>query len=64
MSNLTLYIPDAIYVKMKKYNELKWSEIARKAIEEKIKQLEESDYRLTALKRLSKEEDASEFFDL
>ena len=32
MPNITLSIPDDIYRKMKKYPEVKWSEVARKAI--------------------------------
>ena len=63
MTNITLYVPDSIYKKMKKYKELKWSEIAREAIEEKIKQLEEADMRIYGLKRLLKEgEEADDLF--
>lgn len=36
MSNITLAVPEELHKKMKKYPEFKWSEIARKAIEEKI----------------------------
>ncbi len=38
---LTLSIPREIYEKMKKHPEVKWSEIARKAIIEYLKKLEE-----------------------
>ena len=36
MANVTLAIPDELHKKMKKHPEFKWSELARKAIEEKI----------------------------
>ncbi len=37
---MTLSIPDELHKKMKKFNELRWSEIARKAIEERVNDLE------------------------
>jgi predicted CopG family antitoxin len=40
MTNITLSIKDEIYNRMKKHSEIKWSEIARKAIEKKIQELE------------------------
>lgn len=40
MPNITLSIPDEIYKKMKKYREVRWSEVARKAIVEYLKKLE------------------------
>jgi len=42
MANITLSLPDDIYKKMKKYSEIKWSEVARKAIVDYIKKLEGS----------------------
>ena len=36
MPNMTLSIPEPLHAKMKKHPEFKWSEVARKAIEEKI----------------------------
>ncbi|MFW5936114.1 MAG: hypothetical protein ACOCSC_02365 [Candidatus Hadarchaeota archaeon] len=47
MANITLSIPNDVYRKMKKYKEIKWSEVARKAIMEYLEQLEESDQRTT-----------------
>ncbi len=47
MANITLSVPNDVYRKMKKYKEIKWSEIARKAIMEYLEQLEESDRRTT-----------------
>lgn len=64
MANITLSVSEDIYKKIKKHKEIKWSEVARKAIEEKLKQIEETDYRKYSLKRLSEEgEDAKEIFD-
>ena len=40
MTNITLSIPDKLKKKMEKYPEIKWSQVARKAIEEKVKDLE------------------------
>ena len=42
LPNITLSIPDDIYKKMKKYSEIKWSEVVRKAIVDYLKKLEES----------------------
>ena len=42
MPNITLSIPESIYKKMKKYSEIKWSEVVRKAIVEYLEKLEES----------------------
>ena len=36
MPNVTLAIPKPLHDKMKQHSEFKWSEIARKAIEERI----------------------------
>lgn len=40
MANMTLAIPDELHKKMKQMNEIRWSEIARRAIEERINDLE------------------------
>jgi len=40
MANLTLSIPEVLYKKMKKHPELKWSEVARQAIQEKVQDQE------------------------
>lgn len=39
MGNITLSIPDDIHKEMKDFSEVKWSEVARKAIVEKIETL-------------------------
>jgi len=38
--NLTLSVPDKIHKQMKHFSEVKWSEVARKAIIEKIEILQ------------------------
>ncbi len=40
MTNITLSIPDGLKKRMAKFNEIKWSEIARRAIEQRIDDLE------------------------
>jgi len=40
MVNMTLSIPEELHGKMKCFSEIKWSEIARRAIEERINDLE------------------------
>lgn len=37
---MTLSIPDDLIKKMRAFNEIKWSEIARKAIEKRVEDLE------------------------
>ena len=44
MPNITLSIPDEVYEKMKRYAEVKWSEVARKAIIDYLRKLEEGAY--------------------
>jgi hypothetical protein len=40
MPNITLSIPQKIYQNMKKYPEIRWSEVARKSIQKEIDYLE------------------------
>ncbi|RLI81219.1 hypothetical protein DRP07_07795 [Archaeoglobales archaeon] len=47
MPNITLSLPDDIHKKMKKYSEIKWSEVVRKAIVDYIRKLEESRVEVT-----------------
>ncbi len=54
MPNITLSVPDEIYKKMKKYSEIKWSEVVRKAILEYLKKLEENKVE-TSTKEILKE---------
>ena len=43
MTNMTLAVPDELYVIMKKHREIKWSEVARQALWDKAKKLEIGD---------------------
>jgi predicted CopG family antitoxin len=40
MVNMTLAIPDELHKRMKKISEIRWSEIARRAIEQRVNDLE------------------------
>jgi hypothetical protein len=40
MPNITLSIPEEIHIIMKKHREMRWSEVARKAIVEEVKKIE------------------------
>ncbi len=40
MGNMTLAIPDEVQEDMKRFSEVRWSEVARKAIIEKLETLE------------------------
>ena len=40
MSNITLMVPEELQRRMRKHNEIRWSEVIRKAIEKKINDLE------------------------
>lgn len=63
MGNITLSLPDEIHDKMKSFKELKWTHIIRELIEKKLKELEESEYRLYSLTRLRDGEAAEDLFD-
>jgi hypothetical protein len=43
MTNITLSIDNKIYRKMKQHSEIKWSEFVRKAIQQRIEELERID---------------------
>jgi len=55
MANITLSIPDELHAKMKRFSEVRWSEVARKAIQRKVSDLEMLD-KLTSKSRLTKED--------
>lgn len=40
MVNITLSIPEELHKKMKKFSEVRWSEIARKALEQRVNDME------------------------
>ena len=52
MPNVTLSIPERLHEKMKKHSEIRWSEVVRKSISEKIEDLEVMD-RLTKRSKLT-----------
>ena len=58
MATITLNIPDETRKEMKKYSEIKWNEIARKAIIKRIEDLKTLDLLLE--KSSLKKEDAEE----
>ncbi|MEK6920415.1 MAG: hypothetical protein AABX82_00920 [Nanoarchaeota archaeon] len=43
MTNVTLAIPDDLHTKMKEHSEIRWSEVVRKTIAEKVEMLEAMD---------------------
>ncbi|WP_297486555.1 hypothetical protein [Thermococcus sp.] len=58
MPNITLSVPPDVYKKMKEYSEIRWSEVARKAIVEYLERLERGNLELPAkdiLKMLGEE---------
>lgn len=55
MTNITLSIPDELHKKMKKFSELRWSEIVRKTIEQRINDLEEIE-RIASKSRLTQKD--------
>ena len=52
MPNVTLSIPEKLHEKMKKHSEIRWSEVVRKSITDKIGDLEFMD-RLTKRSKLT-----------
>ncbi len=52
MPNVTLSIPKDLHEKMKKHSEIRWSEVVRKSISEKIEDLDMMD-RLTKKSKLT-----------
>ena len=40
MTNITLSMPDELMKRMRIFSEIKWSEVARKAIEKRVEDLE------------------------
>jgi predicted CopG family antitoxin len=55
MVNMTLSIPDELHRKMKKFSEMKWSEVARRAIEQRVDDLEVMD-KITSKSKLTKKD--------
>ena len=55
MPNLTLSIPEQLHTKMKKHSEIRWSEVVRKSISQKIEDLEMMN-KLTSKSKLTKKD--------
>jgi len=47
MANITLAIPEDVYRRMRRYREIRWSEVARRAILEYLRRLEEGGFETT-----------------
>jgi len=62
MANITLSLPEELYQKLKNHPEIRWSEVARKAIQQYLDELELLD-KLTAKSQLT-DDDARELGDL
>jgi len=58
MTNITLSIPDDLHSRMKHHSDIRWSEVARKAIEQRVDDLEIMD-KITAKSKLT-QKDADE----
>jgi len=58
MANITLSIPNEIHKQMKYFSEVKWSEIARKAIIEKLELLQLAE-KLASKSKLTEEDVAA-----
>lgn len=55
MTNITLSLSDDLRKRMTKFNEIKWSEIARRSIEERLNDLEEME-RIVSKSKLTKKD--------
>jgi len=55
MTNMTLSIPKELHEKMRNFNEIKWSEVARKAIEQRVNDLEVIE-KITSKSKLTKKD--------
>tara|TARA_B100000315_G_C14440811_1_gene524592 strand:+ start:92 stop:316 length:225 start_codon:yes stop_codon:yes gene_type:complete len=55
MPNLTLAIPDELHHKMKQHTEIRWSDVVRKSISQKIEDLDMMD-KLTRKSKLTQKD--------
>jgi hypothetical protein len=55
MTNMTLSIPEELHKRMAKFTEIRWSEIARKSIEQRVDDLEVMD-RIASKSKLTKKD--------
>jgi len=61
MTNITLSVPTDLHKKMKQFSEVRWSEVARKAIQQRVNDLETLE-RIASKSKLT-EKDAKELAD-
>ena len=54
MAKITISIPEELYEKMERHSEVKWSEVARKAVASYIDRLEIAEGVMVPMKRLTK----------
>jgi hypothetical protein len=55
MPNITLAIPEDLHTKMREHSEIRWSEVVRKSISQKIEDLDIMD-KLTAKSKLTQKD--------
>jgi len=55
MPNITLAIPEDLHTKMKEHSEIRWSEVVRKSISQKIEDLDVMD-KLTMKSKLTQKD--------
>lgn len=55
MTNITLAIPNDLHERMRKHSEIRWSEVVRKSIEQKVQLLEVMD-RIAQKSKLTKDD--------
>lgn len=55
MTNMTLAIPEDLHTRMRKHSEIRWSEVIRKTISEKVDELEMMD-KLSGKSRMTKKD--------
>ncbi len=55
MANITLSVPDELFVKMKAFKEIKWSEVVRQIIQKRVEDLETMN-KIASKSKLTKED--------
>ena len=55
MTNITLAIPEELHTRMREHSEIRWSEVVRKSISQKIEDLDLMD-KLTAKSKLTQKD--------
>lgn len=55
MTNITLAVEDDLHERMKKHSEIRWSEVVRKSIQQKVEMLEAMD-KIASKSKLTKKD--------